>query len=116
MSAPVILLLLLVVMFAWIMFLFGRSQREVVNLFRDNNAVDAKSALTREELGVTPQSAVERLYKVPDYKPYALQFFLSRGIVKTKGKEKLYLSEEDFSSYYKNSIMKLFLPAPRDGV
>lgn len=110
-----LMLIILVGGFAWILFLFRCGLVGAVKSFRENNALEAKHAKTSEELGIIPMSTLERMYKSPDYRPYAIKFFITQKIVKLTNNDKLYLSEEALATYYnKSKAMKLVLPRPKE--
>ncbi len=75
-----------------------RSLQQVLKIFREKGALDHHNAMTREELGITPQSIIERMYKVRDYKPYALQLMVEAGIIIFDEEGKFYLSETNFAN------------------
>lgn len=52
--------------------LMVRAIKEIIRIFFNSGALDAQNAKTREELGIVPQSFLERMYRIRDYKPYAL--------------------------------------------
>lgn len=70
-----------------------RSLQQVIKIFREKGALDPHNAMTKEELGITPQSIIERMYKVRDYKPYALQLMVEAEIIIFDEEGKFYLSE-----------------------
>ena len=74
--------------------LIRRAARQVIKIFRENNAIDSKNAKTIDALGLTPPGMLERMMRRRDYKPSALTVLISAGIVKRTEDGKLYLSEE----------------------
>ncbi len=75
-----------------------RAIRQVIDIFREHNAVSAKNAKTIDELGLRPRGLMERMLRTRDYKPYALTALMNAGVVKTTEDGKLYLSEEKLSA------------------
>ena len=65
----------------------------VIELFYRLNALTAKNARTREELGLMPQRLSERLMKRRDYRQSALHVLLHRGIIAVTEEGKLFLAE-----------------------
>jgi hypothetical protein len=70
-----------------------RAARQVIRIFRQNNATDSQKARTIDELGLRPPGVLERMMRRRDYKPHALDALIRLGVVKTTGEGKLYLSE-----------------------
>jgi len=109
-----ILALLLILSLVLPLILQRRAITSVLKIFRQKNALDAENAVTREELGIRPRTFMERMVKMRDYRPDALQFLLNAKIVKENEDSKLYFSEEQLVSLYENStskILKFLLPA-----
>ncbi|MGI6317722.1 MAG: hypothetical protein ACOX1I_09495 [Dethiobacteria bacterium] len=78
--------------------LMVRAIKEIIRIFFNSGALDAQNAKTREELGIVPQSFLERMYRIRDYKPYALQTMLNAGIIRETSDARYYLSEEKLSA------------------
>ena len=78
--------------------LMVRAIKEIIRIFFNSSALDAQNAKTREELGIVPQSFLERMYRIRDYKPYALQTMLNAGIIQETSGARYYLSEEKLSA------------------
>ena len=96
------LILLVVVAIALMIFVprffITRAFSKVIQIFRENNAIDEKNAKTIDELGLTPPTFVERLSRIRDYKPQALDLLRRADIVQVTEDGKLYLSEEKLAS------------------
>jgi hypothetical protein len=94
----VIIILLIIVgllaMFFIPQLLVIRAVPKVIKMFRRCNAVNPGDAKTTEELGFKPETMLTRMMKPRDYRPRALQFLISQGIIKTTEDGKMYLSEE----------------------
>ncbi|HHT46337.1 MAG TPA: hypothetical protein GX004_03465 [Firmicutes bacterium] len=78
--------------------LMVRAIREVIRIFFTTGALDAQNARTKAELGLVPQSFIERMYRIRDYKPYALQVMLNAGIILETSDARYYLSEEKLAT------------------
>jgi hypothetical protein len=71
-----------------------RAVRQVIAIFRNNNALDKKTAKTVDDLGLRPPGFVEGMFRGRDFKPYALTALLKAGIIKNTEDGRLYLVEE----------------------
>ena len=71
-----------------------RATRQVIQIFKEHNAMDVKNAKTIDELGLRPRGRLEGMLRTRDYKPHALSSLLTAEIVQTTEDGKLYLSEE----------------------
>ena len=71
-----------------------RAARQVIKIFRAQNATENKNARTIDELGLRPPGMMERMMRRRDYKPQALNALVQVGVVKVTEDGKLYLSEE----------------------
>jgi hypothetical protein len=74
--------------------LLRRAISQVVRIFRDHHSLCSEIPKTVEELGLTPQSLMDRLIKPRDYKPYALQVLINAGVIRQGKEGKLCLLEE----------------------
>jgi hypothetical protein len=74
--------------------LVRRATFQVIDRFCSCEALDARKAKTAEDLGLAPRDAFQRMFRTPDYKPYALQSLSQAGIVSRTQKGKLYMIEE----------------------
>ena len=74
--------------------LIRRAARQVIKIFRAQNATESKNARTIDELGLRPPGVMERMMRRRDYKPQALNALMQMGVVKVTEDGKLYLSEE----------------------
>lgn len=95
-------IILLVVIFILVLlvlpqFLVMRSVPKVIRIFRQTNAVGIKNAKTIDELGLKPQTIFDRILRLRDYKPRALQLLISTNIVQLTEDGKLYLDEENLA-------------------
>lgn len=89
-----ILIFLMAAMLTLSSILLRRAAKKVIELFRIKNALDLEDAKTREELGLTGQSFMERMVKPKDYKPQALEFLINWSVIKEAPDNRLYLCEE----------------------
>jgi hypothetical protein len=75
-------------------FLTRRGIFKVIEIFRRSNALGINGARTLHELGLERPNFLERITKPRDYKQYALQMLVKRGIILETGDGKFYLFEE----------------------
>ncbi|MFC2014243.1 hypothetical protein ACFLU8_05190 [Chloroflexota bacterium] len=75
-----------------------RSIRQVIRIFRDQNAIGIKNARTVDELGLRPRRMLEGMFKGRDYKQYALNALMKSEIIQMTEERKLYLSEDKLLS------------------
>jgi len=87
----VILLLAFVVVPQWQL---KRAIRQVIQIFREHNALDINNAKTVDELGLTPRSIVGIMMKGHNYKQYALNALTKAEVMQRTEDGRLYLSEE----------------------
>lgn len=71
-----------------------RAVGRVVKIFQRNFVIDAKSAKTIDELGLSPRTMLQNMFRARDYKPQALNFLMKAEIIQVTEDGKLYLSEE----------------------
>ena len=74
-----------------------RAIPSVIRIFRQHNAVGVRGAKTVDELGLNPKSYMERIGRLRDYKPRALQLLIRADIIQMTEDGKLYLSEENLA-------------------
>ena len=87
-----IIVVLLLAMFIVPRWRLKRAIRQVIRIFRENNAVDTRTAKTIDELGLRPRSMIEGMFKGRDYKQYAMNALMKSDIIKMTEGGKLYLS------------------------
>ena len=90
----VLIVLLVLALFVIPQWRVKRAVRDVIRIFRHQNAVTSKTARTIDELGLQPRGIMEGMLKGRDYKPHALKSMIDAGIVQVTEDRKLYLSEE----------------------
>lgn len=71
-----------------------RAVKAVLKTFRQHGALDEKSAMTVEELGLKAPGFAQRLMKTRDYKPRALSILKRINIVQTTAEGKIFLVKE----------------------
>jgi len=74
-------------------FRMQRALRRVIQCFRDHGALDDRTAMTLQELGLAPGSTFMRFYTVRNLTPYALQTLVDIDVVRVTAEQKYYLSE-----------------------
>lgn len=75
-----------------------RAMGRVIKIFKDNYAIDARSAKTIDELGLRPRTRLQGMFRARDYKPQALNFLMKSEIVQMNDDGKLYLSEDKIAA------------------
>ena len=93
----ILLLVFLVVLFGLPSLLIAISVPKVIKIFRKKYAVGINNAKSVEELGLQPRSFIQRLMKMRDYKPRALEFLIQMNVVQVTEDGKVYLSEDMLS-------------------
>ena len=71
-----------------------RAINQVVALFERNSALDARSAKTVDELGLTPPTFLEGMLRMRDFKPYALQILMKADVILQTDSGRLYLAQD----------------------
>jgi hypothetical protein len=75
-------------------YLIKRAVSQVISIFRQSHSLCSESPKTVNELGLEPKSLADRMLKLRDYKPYALQILVYTGVVRVTNDEKVCLLEE----------------------
>ncbi len=70
-----------------------RTLFQVMGIFRETHSLCSETPKTPAELGLAPQSLMDRMVKFRDYKPYALQLLIKSGMVRLTGRGKMCLLE-----------------------
>jgi hypothetical protein len=81
--------------------LLRRAISQVISIFRRSHALCSESPKTADELGLVPQSLMNRFFKLRDYKPYALQFLVKAGVVRQTGNGKLCLVDKRATEFWR---------------
>ncbi|MFH1639305.1 MAG: hypothetical protein ABIB93_03210 [Chloroflexota bacterium] len=76
-----------------------RAMRMVVKIFRDNNALSARTAKTIRDLKLQPRSFMMNMFMPRDYKPRALQYLMKANIVRSTDDGRVYLSQDTLRQY-----------------
>ena len=71
-----------------------RAMSEVIKVFHQHNALGIKDAKTLQELGLEKPDFARRITRGRDFRQYALQILMKRGIIFSTGDGKLYLVED----------------------
>ncbi len=102
MNQVAFLILLGLILIAAIFFipqlLVRRAMGTVIKRFRKNAALSPASAKTLEELGMKPQSFIDKMMKPRDYKPQAIQLLMRIDIIQATPEGKLFLSEQKLAT------------------
>lgn len=94
----VLILVTLLGLFVVPRFLIKRALKQVLKIFRRQEATSINHARTIDELGLRPRGFVEGMLRTRDYKPYALDLLRQGKIVMATEDGRLYLSEERLSN------------------
>ena len=94
----VIIILAVLGLFVIPRFMMKRAISRVIGTFRQQYALDAKSARTLQELGLAPRGFMEGMFRGRDYRPYALNILQKGDIVVVTEDGRLYLSEDKLSA------------------
>jgi hypothetical protein len=86
--------ILLLAMFAIPHWRIKRAVSQVIQIFRDYNAVGIKNAKTIDELGLRPRGMMDGMFKGRDYRQYALSALVRSEIIQMTEDGRLYLSED----------------------
>ena len=89
-----VVILMLVAMFIIPQWRMRRAVKQVIRIFREQGAIDAKSARTVIELGLKSRNMMEGMFKGRDYRKYALDALRRGEIIQVADNGKLYLSED----------------------
>jgi len=71
-----------------------RATRQVIQIFKEHNAMDVKNAKTLDELGLRPRGRLDGMLRTRDYKPQALDGLWKAEIVQPTEDGRLYLSQD----------------------
>jgi len=92
----ILLLVILAVLGLWVLprMRIRRAINQVVAIFERCNALDVRSARTIDELGLKPPTFLDRMMRMRDFKPYALQILMKAEVVLQTDGGRLYLSQD----------------------
>ena len=68
---------------------------KVIKIFRKHEALTPDKAKFVDELGLKPPSFIDRMMKLRDYKPKALQLLMHINVVQMTDDGRLYLVEQE---------------------
>jgi hypothetical protein len=91
----VMIIAVLALMFILPQYMIARACPRVIKIFRKNSAVGIKNAKSVDELGLRPPGLIDRMMKLRDYKPRAMQLLMQINVVQMTEEGKVYLSEQD---------------------
>jgi len=96
----ILFLVILAILGFWVLprIRIKRATNQVVGIFERNNALDARSAKTIDELGLRPPTLLEGMLRIRDFKPYALQILMKAEVVCQTDGGRLYLSQDKLSA------------------
>lgn len=89
----IVLLVSLGVTFSVYVFRGRRATFKVIEIFRLHNALGINNAKTVEELGLEKPDFVQRVMRGRDFRQYALQVLIKRGVVYETEDGRLYMLE-----------------------
>lgn len=103
MNTTVLFILFIVILAILVLFVvprirIKRAVNQVIAIFERNNALNASSAKTIDELGLRPRTFLEGMGRIRDFKPYALQALMNAGVIKKTEDGKLYLSQDKLAA------------------
>ncbi len=75
-------------------FRIRRAIRKVIEIFYEHHALGMRDAKTLRELGLERSDFLRRMMKTRDFKQYALQVLMKRGVIHSTEDGKLYLVED----------------------
>ena len=97
--ATVMLLVFILGVFIIPSFMLKRAINQVIDIFRKNHSLCSDTPMTIEELGLTPPTVFERMFRFRDYKPYALQFLSKIGALREIENRKVCLLENKLTEF-----------------
>jgi hypothetical protein len=83
-------------------FLTRRAIFKVIKIFYQHNALGIEGAKTVYELGLERPDFFQRMTRPRDYKQYALQILIKRGIILENEEGRLYMVEERLDENLRN--------------
>lgn len=103
MNATALLILLIIILAILGFFVvprirIKRAVNQVVAIFERNNALDARSAKTIDELRLRPPSFLEGMMRMRDFKPYALKILMDAEVVSQTDGGRLYLLQDKLAA------------------
>ena len=80
---------------------------KVIEIFYQHHALGIKDAKTRRELRLERPDFVQRMMRPRDYKQYALQILIKRGIILEDEEGRLYMVEERLDQDLRSKKMEM---------
>ncbi|MDA3835776.1 MAG: hypothetical protein PF495_20585 [Spirochaetales bacterium] len=74
-----------------------RAINNTVEIFLKKQALSAENAKTIDELGLTPPSFRQRMFRARDYKPRAMKTLTEAGIIQSTEDGRLYTTVENLA-------------------
>lgn len=100
-TATLVIILLIIALGGGLVYLprffLRRAVRQVVTLLRDRGVTSPSAAATLEEMGLGPKTMFERMFRMRDYKPYAVRLLTQAEVLKVTEEGRVYLSEESLA-------------------
>ena len=96
----ILLIIILAILGLWVLprIRIKRAVNQVVVIFEHNNAIDARSAKTIDELGLRPPTFLQGMMRIRDFKPYALQILMNADVIHQTEGGRLYLSQNKLAA------------------
>jgi hypothetical protein len=96
----ILLIIILAILGFWVLprVRIKRAVDQVVAIFERNNALDARSAKTIDELGLRPPTFLEGMMRMRDFKPYALQILMKADVIRQTDGGRLYLLQDKLAA------------------
>jgi hypothetical protein len=96
----VLLIIILAILGFWVLprIRIKRALNQVVAIFERNNALDAMSAKTIDELGLGPPTFLQSMMRIRDCKPYALQMLMQSDVIRQTDGGRLYLLQDKLAA------------------
>jgi hypothetical protein len=91
---PILIIIALGVILSVYAFRGRRAMFKVIEIFRQHNALGISDAKTLQELGIERPDFARRIVRGRDFKQYALQILIKRGIICVTEDGRLYMVED----------------------
>jgi hypothetical protein len=92
----ILLIIILAILGFWVLprVRIRRAINQVVTIFERNNALNARSAKTIDELGLRPPTFLEGMIRIRDFKPHALQILMKADVIRQTDGGRLCISQD----------------------
>ena len=96
----ILLIIILAILGFWVLprIRIKRAVNQVMAIFERNNALDARSAKTIDELGLRPPALLQSMMRIRDLKPYALQMLMQADLIRQTDGGRLYLLQDKLAA------------------